>query len=163
MHTLRSPSQINTPSISRALSGNITEDSDTEKNIGKTKLSEPEDDQSFTHNDLLKSWGKFTQRFKDQVHVFNTLSQKPKLENDCLVVVEVNNSVEEDKIKYLKPEIIGYLRRTLKNSKIDVEIALNKSNAEKKVLTDEQKLKAMIEKNPALLLFKNKFYLDFSA
>jgi DNA polymerase III subunit gamma/tau len=78
------------------------------------------------------------------------------------VVVSVENSVQQDKIRLMKPEIIGFLRRTLLNASIDVRVDLQKNENETKVLTDDQKIKAMIQKNPALGLMKNKFNLDFS-
>jgi DNA polymerase III subunit gamma/tau len=77
-------------------------------------------------------------------------------------VVSVENSVQQDKIRLMKPEIIGFLRRTLLNASIDVRVDLQKNENETKVLTDDQKIKAMIQKNPALGLMKNKFNLDFS-
>ena len=51
----------------------------------------------------------------------------------------------------------------MKNSGIDVKIELNRSKSDKKILTDEQKMQAMIKKNPALQMFKNKFNLDFNS
>lgn len=84
------------------------------------------------------------------------------MKNNYLVVIAVENSVQQDKIRFIKPEIIGHLRRTLQNSKIDVEVELVKSTNENRALTDEQKMKAMMQKNPALVLLKNKFNLDFN-
>ena len=67
-----------------------------------------------------------------------------------------------EKIKLLKPEIIGFLRRNLRNSTIDVNVVINRNVSKRKVLTDEQKMKTMMKKNPALMLLKNKFNLDFN-
>lgn len=79
-----------------------------------------------------------------------------------MVLIKVENSVQLDQVRFVKPEIIGFLRRNLKNSTIDVKIEQNKAGGERKVFTDEQKLQAMMQKNPALQLLKNKFNLDFS-
>ena len=68
----------------------------------------------------------------------------------------------QDKVRFIKPEIIGFLRRALNNSTIDVKVELTKATNDSRVLTDEQKMKAMMQKNPALSLFKNKFNLDFN-
>ncbi|MDA3879932.1 MAG: hypothetical protein PF436_06035 [Prolixibacteraceae bacterium] len=156
-------SDIGTPSITQALNG-----------IAKTESSEPQatkinqvqdnptqQDKPFTKVDVHQIWPQMAERYKEQVHLFKTLETLPNV-NGNIVIIEVENSVQQNKIKLIKPEIIGYLRRTLQNSKIDVQEVLNKSITEKKVLTDEQKLKMMMQKNPALMLFKNKFNLDFN-
>lgn len=82
--------------------------------------------------------------------------------DNYLLRIEVENSVQQNQVRQLKPEIIGYLRRNLKNSRVDVVVELLKAQPQDKLLTDEQKMQAMIKKNPALLLMKNKFNLDFN-
>lgn len=121
----------------------------------------PTEDKPFSIGDIEKIWPQFISRFEDQPHLYKTLETIPKLK-DQLVIIEVENSVQQEKIRSLKPSIIGFLRRNLQNSKIDVEVILNKKLNENKALTEEQKLKMMIQKNPDLMLFKNKFNLDFN-
>lgn len=119
--------------------------------------------EAFTEEDLLACWKSLSEGYKEQIHLYNTLSQNtPVLKNDNIVVIKAENSVEEEKLRLAKPEIIGFLRRNLKNSFIDVQVKLIKASNNKKILTDEQKLQAMLQKNPALQLFKNKFNLDFN-
>ncbi len=86
----------------------------------------------------------------------------PFLLQDYIVKFEVENSVQQDQFRSLKPEIIGFLRRSLNNDSIDVHIEIVKNTSEVKILTEDQKLKAMIQKNNALQLLKNKFNLDFN-
>lgn len=116
----------------------------------------------FEQEQLEKIWPAFAEKYTDQVHLYNTLSNVPELLDHYRVRIVVENSVEQEKIRQIKPEIIGYLRRTLKNSKVDVRVDLVKAQKGTKLLTDEQKMQAMIKKNPALLLMKNKFNLDFN-
>jgi hypothetical protein len=66
-------------------------------------------------------------------------------------------------MRLLKPEIIGFLSRKLSNTKIDVEIDLVTVVHEDKLLTDEQKMQAMMKKNPSLQKMKNIFNLDFNS
>lgn len=120
-------------------------------------------DKPFNLNDLLELWPKFAEKHSDSVHLCNTLSAKPELLDNFVVKFNVENSVQQDQFRSLKPEIIGFLRRGLSNSTIDVQIDLIRSTVENRVLTDEQKMKSMIQKNPALQLFKNKFNLDFNS
>ncbi|MBN1925720.1 MAG: hypothetical protein JW798_07790 [Prolixibacteraceae bacterium] len=90
-----------------------------------------------------------------------TLSEPPELIDNYLIKIKVENSVQFERIRSLKPEMIGFLRRSLKNSRIDIKIDLVKNHTESKLLTDEQKLQAMMQKNPALKKMKTMFNLDF--
>jgi DNA polymerase-3 subunit gamma/tau len=125
------------------------------------KTANPTTDKPFSVDDIEKIWPQFISRFEDQPHLYKTLETIPKLKGQ-LVIIEVENSVQQEKIRTLKPSIIGFLSRNLQNSKIDIEVILNKKLNENKALTEEQKLKMMIKKNPNLMLFKNKFNLDFN-
>lgn len=87
------------------------------------------------------------QKYIDQGHLYNTLlTTKPELLNNFDVWVKVANSVQQDQMRLLKPEIIGFLSRKLCNTKIDVSIDLVTVIHEDKLLTDEQKLQAMMKK-----------------
>jgi hypothetical protein len=154
-----------TPSISKALSGETKSEEANNSSENNGAVAEPESklNNHFTENELHSLWPVFIERYTDQVHLYNSLKNMPKLENDYLVVISVENSVLQEKTRLMKPEIIGYLRRELKNDFIDVRVDLEeRDESEVKIITDEQKLKAMMQKNPALVLFKNKFNLDYS-
>lgn len=156
--------EIGTPSILQALAGKTA----TEKQPEPTKpelishVSEKSIDLPFNLEKIHAIWPEFAKNYTDQVHLYNTLLSLPVLELPNTVVISVENSVQQDKIRLMKHEIIGFLRRNLQNSTIDVRVDLIKNENETKILTDEQKIKAMIQKNPALGLLKNKFNLDFN-
>jgi DNA polymerase-3 subunit gamma/tau len=119
-------------------------------------------DQLFTEEQLLEVWPEFSEKYSNQVHLFNTLSIKPVLLGNCKIKITVENSVQQDQVRMLKPEIIGFLSRKLHNKKIDVIIEMVQPTHEGKLFTDEQKLQAMLKKNPALQKLKNRFNLDFN-
>lgn len=154
---------MDTPSISQALSGNFKEEETisvkTPEAYAKVVLNNVE---PFTQEKLNEIWPLFIERYAEQVHLYNTLTNEPRLLENHIVQISVENSVQEDQIRQLKHELIGYLRRNLNNSSIDVVVELNRAKNEHRILTDEQKMKAMIKKNPALVNFKNKFNLDFN-
>ena len=155
--------ELGTPSIAQALSGNFKEEEKEQVVTPEAYAKEVRgSDEPFNQDQLNSIWPAFAERYTEQVHLYNTLSNKPELMDNYLVKIAVENSVQQDQIRQLKPEIIGYLRRNLKNSKIDVRVDLIKAKNDNKLLTDEQKMQAMIKKNPALLLMKNKFNLDFN-
>lgn len=153
---------MGTPSILQALNGKVKDEiSNVQQPEKENSTAHPTTDKPFSTEDIEKIWPQFITRFNDQPHLYKTLETIPKLKGQ-MVVIEVENSVQQEKIRSLKPSIIGFLSRNLQNSKIDVEVILNKKLNENKALTDEQKLKMMIQKNPNLMLFKNKFNLDFN-
>jgi DNA polymerase III subunit gamma/tau len=113
---------------------------------------------------LQAAWDEYAKKYIDQGHLYNTLSTtKPELLNSFNVKVNVANSVQLDQMRLLKPEIIGFLCRILRNTKIDVDIDLVTVVLEDKLLTDEQKLQAMMKKNPSLQRMRNIFNLDFNS
>ena len=145
------------------MSGNFKEEKKEEVVVPKKYAEETKQvDEPFTDKELHAVWPKLTKRYQDQIHLYNCLSSMPELLDRNLVKISVENSVLQDKVRLIKPEIIGFLRRELKNSTIDVKVELLKATNDSRVLTDEQKMKAMIQKNPALSLLKNKFNLDFN-
>lgn len=113
---------------------------------------------------MFAVWDKIIEKYTDQVHLYNTLKNKPDLIDNTKVLISIENSVQLEKVKLLKPELIGMLRKALFNDHIDIDTKLvEKSESESKIFTDEQRIKMMMQKNPALISFKNKFNLDFNA
>jgi len=154
---------LGTPSISQALSGKF-------ENEVAEKLVIPEyyaretrvADHNFNEDQLLQVWPEFAEKYVNQVHLYNTLSIKPVLLDHFKIKINVENSVQQDQIRMLKPEIVGFLCRKLGNSKIDVNIEMVQPTHEGKMLTDEQKMQVMMMKNPVLQKMKNMFNLDFN-
>ncbi|HPB05479.1 MAG TPA: hypothetical protein PKV50_03825 [Prolixibacteraceae bacterium] len=156
--------EIGTPSIMQALSGINQQDKSTLPNAEEKKDVEKQVvNQDFTIDQLLEIWPKFIAKYKDQIHLYNTLKSDPKLSGDYRVIIQVENSVQQDQIRLLKPEIIGFLQRHLNNSLIDVDIKMIEAVYDNKLLTDDQKLINMMKKNLSLQKMKNMFNLDFNS
>lgn len=154
--------EFTTTSIRDALNGKVVEEEKEEAipadYAAKTNVIE----EFFTQEQLEEAWKEFAGKHSGQVHLYHTLSSKPVLLENYKVKITVENSVQNDQIRLLKPEIIGFLTRTLKNSLIDVKIEMMDETPENKLLTDDQKLQAMMKKNPSLLKMRNLFNLDFN-
>ncbi len=154
--------EVATPSIRQALNKSAVSEivAQTELKVPASSAS-PSQDQEFDEEKLNRVWHLFAPRYKEEVHLYNTLlNDLIKIENN-LVQINLENSVQVDQIKNLKPEIIGYLRRELENQQIDLQIELVKTSFENKILTDDQKLLSMMSRNPSLMRLKGKFNLDF--
>lgn len=155
--------ELGTPSISQALSGNFKTEEVAKPIAHEANAKEVQNkEKPFTQEQLNQIWSEFADKYTEQVHLYNTLTSELELQDNYLIKITVENSVQQDQIRQLKPEILGFLRRGLSNSKIDVIVELNRAKNEHKILTEEQKMQAMMKKNPALALMKNKFNLDFN-
>jgi hypothetical protein len=160
---VRARHQISTPSIKDALSRPTESEIDAQRkadaasNQNITTKSAP-----FSQEKLDEVWNNFAPKYKEEVFLYNTLQNSLTKLSDQLVKISVENSVQEDQIRSIKPEIIGFLHRNLDNETIDLEIELGRSTNENKAQTEDQKLQAMISKNPALFKMKSKFNLDIN-
>lgn len=90
-----------------------------------------------------------------------TLSEIPEIADDYILTVVIENSVQEDVIRTIKPELVSWLRKELRNSKIDLITKLDVKKTKRMVYTDTEKFAEMVKKNPQLDELKMRFKLDF--
>lgn len=158
----RSASEFRTPSIKDALKGKFKDDevqiSAKEQFKMHTKADEFE---PFTEDDLKVTWKSFLVRLDDRPNLQSTLSKDPELKEDYKLILEIDNTIQEDLIDSIKPELVSYLRKELKNSKIELEIKVSDKIKNKIIYTDLDKFDEMAKKNPHLKTLKQKFNLDF--
>ena len=119
----------------------------------------------FTSKELMVKWKEFADRIKEkQPRLSITLRmQSPVLGEDSRIQVEMQNAnQDEDFTKFLKPDLLIFLRKELKNDKISIETTLVKSGKESgKPYTQEEKFEFMSSKNPNLKVLKQQLGLDF--
>lgn len=162
---LKSKYQHKTTSIKDGLKGSfgIEKKSDTTEvpENGKTKILE----NSFSINDLQEHWLGYSESIKkDKPRLATTLrTQLPSLEDNFRIVVKMENAnQQEDFLRYLKLDIIGFLKNKLNNDKIVLDTILAEvDDSDNKPYTDEEKFKFMSEKNSNLKTLKQQFGLDF--
>lgn len=148
------------PSIKDALAGKFGEEklSAKEQHEIYTSVGETRD---FTPEALKIKWDEFLMRLDDRPNLKSTLSRTPKIEDGYQLVLEIDNSVQDDLINSIKPELISWLRKELRNSKIHLITRITEVEKEKLIYTDSEKYMEMLKKNPRLELLKQKFKLDF--
>lgn len=151
---------MRSPSIKDALSGKSGDEklSAKEQHEVYTKVSEVND---FALNTLELKWNEFLKRIDDRPNLQSTLSRVPLLEEEYKLVLEIDNSVQDDLINSIKPELVAWLRKELKNSRIQIITRITETEKEKLIYTDSDKYSEMLKKNPHLELLKHKFKLDF--
>jgi len=115
----------------------------------------------FTKDDLEQKWKIFLTRLEDRPNLQSTLSNVPELKDNSKLYLEIDNSIQEDVIHSIKPELVSYLRKELQNSNIELIIKVSEEIKNRIIYTDNDKFDEMAKKNPSLKKLKQKFNLDF--
>ncbi|MCF6332247.1 MAG: hypothetical protein L3J11_03105 [Draconibacterium sp.] len=117
--------------------------------------------EDFTKEDLELKWKKFLTRLDDRPNLQATLSIVPKLNENFQLYLEIDNSIQKDVIETIKPELVAFLRKELKNSKLELLTKVSDEIKNRIIYTDNDKFDEMVKKNPSLKILKQKFNLDF--
>lgn len=123
----------------------------------------PPDREPFTQNDLELVWRPMAEAIaKDSPNLLNTLTCRiPVLADDFKVIVTVDNKIQDSEIFGKRAEILGYLRKELKNWGIQIETHVTDRPVEsRKPYTDQEKFNSMAERNPAIRTLKDQLNLD---
>ena len=117
---------------------------------------------TFTIDALKSSWEDYKQLHKDDGNSFELviLNQEFELKNQTEIHLVLSNNLELDRFKTLKPSILGHLRKSLQNDSIDILVTVKHEVDTKKVYTNSDKFKVMMEKNPSLAELKDRLGLD---
>lgn len=74
----------------------------------------------------------------------------------------IENTIQENLINSIKPELVSFLRKELKNAKIQLITEITEKTTGRIIYTDEERYEELLKKNPSLALLKQKFNLDFT-
>ncbi len=148
------------PSIKDALAGKFKEDNITAKEQHEiyTKADEKEE---FSQEDLVEKWNQFLVRLEERPNLKSTLSRIPEIKENYQLYLEIENNVQENLINSIKPELVSWLRKELKNSSIQLLLQITEKIQSKIIYTDAEKYDELLKKNPKLALLKQKLKLDF--
>lgn len=152
-----------TPSIKAALAGNGGDKTD-EDTIEKAAYNEYENfNEPFTQEQLAARWQQFLDMIPDRPNLISTLSNIPELSEGNKLHLKIGNSVQEEEVRLVKPELINFLRKELRNSGIELTTSIEKIEPERVHFNDQEKLQILIQKNPELVELTKKFNLGFNA
>jgi len=120
--------------------------------------------EKFSLDDLKMNWRKYAFQAKENGldTLFTALTMRdPVLEEDNLIRHYVDNDVQKTFLSTHETDLLGYLRRELKNWSIQLKVEEgSEENGEKKLYSGQDKFKDMIERNPHLKTLQQKFKLD---
>lgn len=146
------------PSIS-SFTKSTEEKKETEKNISEIGLAE----EDFSQAELEKAWSAYAEilrRNKKQMDFATFTGDKPLKVSDDLVTFTVLNLTAQDRIIADKADLMGFLRKQLRNFKFQLEINISKEEGEAKIYTSADRYKKLVEINPDILKLKLAFELE---
>jgi hypothetical protein len=124
-------------------------------------FNQPSRDEVLTENELYTRWAELLETLNDRPNLKSTLTTKPVLKENNVIVVKINSRVQEELIKNNKPHLVSWLRRELQNTSVDLITELVQEPLKRIIYTDNEKLEEMLRKNRNLALLKERFHLDF--
>ena len=117
----------------------------------------------FSQEELTDKWRKFAYSIKNKdLDLYSTLNANdPILKDNFRIELSIYNSAQEADINTKRPDLLAYLRKQLNNTVLDLDLVINKSNANKGLFTEKDKYKKLVEKNPNVDKLRKKFGLSF--
>ncbi len=162
MKVIRKLGSSFSPSIKDALSGS-SQEKKSQDDPQKTIFSQYQENDSepFTQEQLAAKWIEFLDKIAGRPSLCSALSNIPEITDGNKLSFKIGNSVQEEDIRQIKPELVSWLRKELRNSGIEITTRIEKIESERVIFSDSEKLQMMMQKNPVLNEFKQKFNLDF--
>ncbi len=119
-------------------------------------------EEPFTQEQFEAKWTEFLSRLTDRPNLRTTLSNTPELQPGYKLLLKIGSSVQDEDVRLIKPELVSWLRKELRNTRIELLTQIEKQETTRIIYSDTERLQAMLEKNPDLKLLKQKFNLDFN-
>lgn len=142
---------------------NDLETSYTKKEEDRAEYLIGESKAEFTSDNLLHNWNSYAANMKKagKINLFTIMtSYPPRLLNDFLIELDIENKLQEDLLNHEKIDILNFLRTELKNFSIDLKTKQVEQTQKKRLYTSSEKYQHMLEKNPNLDEFRKRFNLD---
>jgi DNA polymerase-3 subunit gamma/tau len=149
------------PSIKDALNGTFVKEEKAAIHEQPIIYSGKVFNEEFSKEQFRSKWFEYVQTLQNRPNLKAALSQVPELNEGLIIELTVANSVQRDMVMEMKPQIVSWLKSELKNSGIDLNIRIDETKSDKIIYTDTDKFTEMAKKNPALILLRHKFSLDF--
>jgi len=118
---------------------------------------------SFTEKELQKTWSDYQKLLikKGEKSMASILAADlPSLKENFHVQFMLPNKLMEDQLKLGKPKLIKFLRESLNNFGITINVVVNETVEKKFAYTPQEKYNKLKEKNPFLKKLKDTFQLD---
>ena len=117
----------------------------------------------FSEKEMLKFWDTYVETLENKGKYNLSAILKidtPKLAENHTIKLEFPNSTNKIEVERQQFDLLQFLRKSLNNFEISLDISVNETLEKKYAYTAEDKYKKLIEKNPVLDTLKQTFNLD---
>ena len=117
----------------------------------------------FTQPQLLAVWEQYVENLESKGHYNMAAILKidtPKLINNTLIALEFPNSTNKIEVERQQTELLQFLRKSLNNFDIKLDITVNETMEKKFAYTTAEKYAKLKEKNPAIESLIKSFNLE---
>lgn len=141
------------------------------KNETLEKQKQPEIDPNslprevFTDKQFIDVWDMYIQQLSDsgkKIQASNLGMSRPTVKNDVEIHFEVPNQIVKTEILREENQLLEFLRKALNNYDISLQIIENEAVFKQKyAFTPRERYEKLLEANPLLEAFRQKFNLEF--
>lgn len=111
----------------------------------KEQMDEPID-----QDELHKIWQGFLLKLDSRPALKAAMKKTPLVERNHFLMLEVGSKIGEEEINKIKPELLSYLKKRLRNSFLELHIQVVEIEIEGKPISKKELYAAMKEKNQHL-------------
>lgn len=150
-------------SITANLEGDHKDDEGEKEQIDETAINPDLPKDPFDENQFTNIWNEYIESVKarQKQRIYSTIVNKTtRLKENFIIELELENEIQESYFSEWKADILKFVRKKLNNFSIQFEVKLIKSTKKLEPYSPQEKFQYMAEKNPHLLLLKQKLDLD---
>jgi DNA polymerase-3 subunit gamma/tau len=122
------------------------------ENSGSINMAENPEQADFNQEKLEKVWLYYTESIAGQYPNFYSIlsTRKPVLKENYIIEMQLDNRAQEISLKERRADLLDFLRRELRNQKVQLETILVETTGQSKPYTADEKYRSMMEKKPEL-------------
>lgn len=150
-------------SITGTLHGNAQNTNEEEEAIDETAINPDLPKDAFDEAQFSNIWNEFIELMKDQSkqRIYSTLANKSyALKDNFIIELQLENEIQESYFTENKSDILKFVRAKLNNFSIQFDIKIIKNAKKLEPYSPQEKFQYLAEKNPNLLVLKQKLDLD---
>ncbi|RYY34574.1 MAG: DNA polymerase III subunit gamma/tau [Sphingobacteriaceae bacterium] len=118
------------------------------------------DKESFTPEQFLNYWNQYAAKVKDKPTLSTIFLSKPVMMNPVLYEVVVETKVQEAALRDEKPNLMNFLRSSLKNFDLEIITRIEELNIKRKPYGAKEIFQHMAAKNPQVIDLRNRLNLE---
>jgi len=150
-------------SITANLEGENSDEEGEKEQIDETAINPDLPTDAFDERQFTNIWNEYIEDIKarQKQRIYSTIVNKTtRLKENFIIELELENEIQESYFSEWKADIVKFVRKKLNNFSIQFEVKLIKSTKKLEPYSPQEKFQYMAEKNPHLLLLKQKLDLD---